>query len=112
MSKTEQELREWCEGVEADNDTLRRAILRLNKERDEFKELAKDSMRLAERCASKCEELKAELEHAKAVANHRLSVLADRGLALNKIDPFLDMKLSHQYPLDPNMMIYIKEANQ
>jgi hypothetical protein len=60
MSKTEQELREWCEGVEADNDTLRREIARLIKERDEIKQLVKDSMSLAERCALKCEELKEE----------------------------------------------------
>jgi len=111
MNKTEQELREWCEGVEADNDTLRREIVRLNKERDELKQLVKASMRLTERCALKCEELKAELEHSKAVAKHCLSVLVDRGLALNKIDPCLDMQLCHQYPLDPNMMIYTKEAN-
>jgi hypothetical protein len=86
---------------------LRLEIARLSNERDELKQLVKDAMRLAERCALMCEDLKAELEHARAVAKHRLSVLADRGLALNKIDPCLDMQLCNQYPLDPNMWIYI-----
>jgi hypothetical protein len=111
MNKTEQELREWCEGVEADNDTLRREILRLSNERDEFKQLAKDSMRLAEHCASKCEELKEKLEHVTKVAKHRLHILSERTVALGAIDSKLALFLSNEYPHDPDMFVWITEAN-
>jgi hypothetical protein len=44
---------------------LRREIARLSKERDELKQLVKDSMSLAERCALKCEELNREAKELK-----------------------------------------------
>lgn len=111
MNKTEQELREWCEGVEADNDTLRREIVRLSKERDELKQLVKDSMRLTERCALKCEELKEKLEHVTKVAKHRLHLLSERTVALGAIDSKLALFLSNEYPHDPDMFVWITEAN-
>ena len=75
MSKTEQELREWCEGVEADNDTLRSDLARVQKERNEFRELVSDAMRFAERCASKCEELNREAKELQRMYCHAAALI-------------------------------------